>query len=403
MATVNTNDDLMKFLKGFKESMEGKIEDTKNAMEDKLELTRTSLEDKIDKTNKKLDGKLNNLELEVKKINEKIGESDEISKRMNTRLNELEREMKKSAMIRENSTKLKQQEEKLKPKETMINTRKQVETLETRDPLEMEETAETQEGPYRSMWAHELQQELRRVAETTGHVRQETKGQMRQLEDRGDKEKRQEEYRRDRREMDRRREEEEREERVPDCWEEEEDRLTNSQLERPAARKPKVRKPVTITQWFGEDSSSEESTDSTDSELNSPWQDVNRKRKNEEKRKRLKRKRKEKMERCSLKASHMVGVGPVTMESVEGYLNKGMSFEKAKVIALKDFLAENLGYIQDELDVLSVQETKFSKPGENILYVALSEKEQVKELHVRRAECRNDNLTIRNYVPPQFF
>ena len=76
---------------------------------------------------------------------------------------------------------------------------------------------------------------------------------------------------------------------------------------------------------------------------------------------------------------------------------------RRKLLALKDFLRDNLGYIQSELDELSVQETKFATRGENVLYVALSVREQVKELHVRRAESRNEEILVRNYVPPNLY
>ena len=99
----------------------------------------------------------------------------------------------------------------------------------------------------------------------------------------------------------------------------------------------------------------------------------------------------------------MIGIGPITMRSVTDRMSEGMTFEAAKVTELKQFLTDNLSYIDSEIKELSIEETKFAAKGESVLYIALSKPEQVHEMHVRRAECRNDKLTIRNYIPPNFF
>ena len=398
MMTTVTSDDLMKFLQGFKEAMEVKIDGTKTAMEDKLETTRTGLEEKINSTNDKLDGKLNDLDLQVKKINTKIVDTDVFNARMDARLTALENEMKRSTILREKSSKLKELEKTLLVK----NVDKDKEHLKTpdipKDPLRLpsEDTAnvfvdnvDRPEGTYRSLWAHELQMELKKVAETTT-ARKQTNDMTKvhnyvpepvhdyvhdYVPDNTD---------------------------VPDNWEEEEDRQSGGLSLSPQCQVKnnlKVRKPITIEKWFGEDTSTDGSEDSD----TGTWQDVNRKKKNEERRRKIKRKRKERAELCSRKASHMAGIGPITMGMVNIYLNRGMNYEKAKLLALKDFLRDNLGYIQSELDELSVQETKFATRGENVLYVALSVREQVKELHVRRAENRNEEILVRNYVPPNLY
>ena len=66
-----TSGEILSFLQTFKESMEKKMVETKV---------------EIEATNRKLDGRLNNIEEEVRKVNDKIVSSDEISNRMDARL-----------------------------------------------------------------------------------------------------------------------------------------------------------------------------------------------------------------------------------------------------------------------------------------------------------------------------
>ena len=94
-----------------------------------LETTRTGLEEKIDSTNDKLDGKLNDLDLQVKKINTKIVDTDVFNARMDARLTALENEMKRSTILREKSSKLKELEKTLLVK----NVDKDKEHLKTPD------------------------------------------------------------------------------------------------------------------------------------------------------------------------------------------------------------------------------------------------------------------------------
>ena len=79
----------------------------------------------------------------------------------------------------------------------------------------------------------------------------------------------------------------------------------------------------------------------------------------------------------------MAGVGPIEMCDITNLMAKGLSFEKAKVEVFKEFLRDNLGYIETELNDLSIMETKFATKGEKILYVAMLEHK-----HVKGATCQ---------------
>ena len=54
------------------------------------------------------------------------------------------------------------------------------------------------------------------------------------------------------------------------------------------------------------------------------------------------------------------------------------------------------------MEHVDVAETRISTKGDDILNVALTNEMDTKELFIRRAESRNDNLTVRCYIPPNF-
>ena len=162
--------------------------------------------------------------------------------------------------------------------------------------------------------------------------------------------------------------------------------------------KKKKRKSVIITKWFGESSSSEDS----ESEMSPEWTEIDRKKTRIEKKRRLDKRRKERKLETAKKVEHMAGIGPIYVSDATKRMDSKIGFEAAKRIVLKEFLAKYLGYNMEELQQLKIEDTKFATSGEDILYVALVDQDQIKELYIRRAESRNDNVIVRNYIPPNF-
>ena len=77
-------------------------------------------------------------------------------------------------------------------------------------------------------------------------------------------------------------------------------------------------------------------------------------------------------------------------------------FEDAKIKAIKELLSYSLNYDDDELESLNIQETKLSKRGDDIINVAFASEDKVKDLFIRKAELKNEYVTLRNYIPPNF-
>ena len=77
------------------------------------------------------------------------------------------------------------------------------------------------------------------------------------------------------------------------------------------------------------------------------------------------------------------------------------TLKKAKVTAVEKFLCEQLSYEEWELRGVGILRTKMAK--NYIVYVAVRENETIHEFYSRKAELRNDDITLRTFIPPQFF
>ena len=70
---------------------------------------------------------------------------------------------------------------------------------------------------------------------------------------------------------------------------------------------------------------------------------------------------------------------------------------------MNEFLEEYLQLNTDDINDFEVLETMLSKSDDEILYTTFADLDSIKEIHRRVAEIRNDEIMIRNYIPPQFW
>ena len=385
---------LLDFMKDFKQSMEVKS---------------NRLEEKIEETNEKIEGKFKKLDDEMEKMNARMDKGErkqeESDKRMEDRFKKLEIEMEKSAEIKKKIDKLTEREIEMieKPEERIRGNNKiwtpirgriegqgedeRRKEEQKRKRLQREELdkGEQMMSPFRSTWAKTMQRELEDAAAEAEEPKKIRSSKEKEKDPEKEKEK-----------------VEERE--VPEQWDDWEEWREVEEIRKPARGmerpRTKIRKPVIIKSWFGEDSSSSEDFESGSE---GEWSEVERKKKGEEKRRRAKRKREMKKKECAMRAKNMVGVGPILQEAIENRMDEGASFEGAKILAVKDFLFDNLGYNKEELDKLDIVETKIASKGENVINIAMTEHDDIKELFMRKAESQNDDVIIRNYIPPNFY
>ena len=383
---------LMNFLENFQKTMENKMEDTRKS---------------IETTNQKIDGRLEEIDKEVKNLNIRMDVNEESNQEMNKRMATLEEEMKNSVKLRRRSEELRTKEKELiceneiavnekrkqiylerekdKEKQELMNKEREEKKKKVDDVTKviLEEPA----GTFRSSWARGIQQELEMASKVMSKDRRITSyndtgmtsdsylnarsDSIDQLEDKTDNTE------------------------TPESWEDRwnEDPALSRILKK---KTPTIRKPPR-TNWFGLDTSSDSEAEDED------WTEVDRSRKRKEKRQRAKKRKTDLKKECAMRAANMFSLGPISCNTVEFFMKKGLNFEDAKVEAFKEFLNYNLNYEEEELVMLKVAETRMSKRGDNFLNVALVDQDDVRELYVRKSASRNDNIILRSYIPPNYF
>ena len=71
------------------------------------------------------------------------------------------------------------------------------------------------------------------------------------------------------------------------------------------------------------------------------------------------------------------------------------SYKNAKIWAVKSHLTTHYKYNQQELDILSIVETKRARRGD-LIYVAVTDNRDIGDMYARKAECRSDETVIIN-------
>ena len=340
----------------------------------------------IELTNKKIDRRLDTIDDEVKLINKRFDDNDakqeDQSRRMDQRLKTLEEEMLKSTLINKRSNELRQAERELKTQERsgkldkLTSNHRQPTTTRSDEVTDM--ILKEPAGTFRSSWAQNLQKELENAAKVAVPTSASKPGSEdsvdnTKMNDILDKEP------------------------VPNCWDDDVDDLPSSRnfVRKPA---PPVRRPAIVKNWFGLDSTTDESEPGSEE-----WSSVDRVRKSKERKMRAARKKEEKKRECALRASHMVSIGPISLGSINYFRKQGENFEDAKKSATKEFMKYNLNYSDDDLVDVMIAETRLSTRGDDIVNVAFVNEVDVKELYVRKAESKNENILLRCYIPPNYY
>ena len=112
--------------------------------------------------------------------------------------------------------------------------------------------------------------------------------------------------------------------------------------------------------------------------------------------------RRKEAEAVAKKMKHLVGLGPIQDTSIDHFFARTRDRHQALILAVKEYMVYFLAYDEEELADHKFLEAKRAGKG-NVIYVALEDEKQVKEIHFRRAASENENLTVRDYIPPQYF
>ena len=394
----------MIFMTAFRQSMEEKILKTNVNIEEKIQKMDDKLDDRLNDINVKMDDNLEHVELEMQKLNSKLEDNMDVAERMEKRMDKLEEEMKRSEEIRKKTTKLKKIQDNLQEKP---DGRKENEDQPNRnksynrqriEPTDLVDESEDRDrdrdhvsgegsGSFRSTWAKEVEEEMRMNA-ARGNVKRSNR---REAGESGESEQRKEkdsEMNDHEREKDKRKDSEK-------GWEI--DRELEWEILQPTIRKEKVRRPIVPEHWFGD----EDSSGTDDGSIDSNWTEIERRKRGEEKRRKTRTKRKQKIEETLTKARSMVGIGPVTREILEKIDATDKDKEMVRKEIVEEMLKFHLDFNQEEIEILDIKETQEGK--ENLIYFAAGGQGMIREIYVRKAESRNDDLKLRNFIPPQLY
>ena len=160
-----------------------------------------------------------------------------------------------------------------------------------------------------------------------------------------------------------------------------------------------------IKRWFSQDSPDNSliSSESDTSDNENKEEKVERRERNKIRRKRNLENRKNLQTEIATKASRTIGCHPIREAEVEE-INKNIGdLNKAREIAVKNFLKNYLQFNNEELKEVVILDTKTSMKGDNTIYTVFKDIDTIKELHWRIAEIRNPEVILRNYIPPGFW
>ena len=130
---------------------------------------------------------------------------------------------------------------------------------------------------------------------------------------------------------------------------------------------------------------------------------TDRQAKNREKKQREEKKRKERIEKAAYIGRCTIGIGPIRQESTD-YFNKiTADYGLAKKMAAAEFLQGYLKFDECDLSDIDITDTKMSAKGDDIMYCVLDCPEKVINIRRRIADCQNEAIKTREFIPPQFF
>ena len=388
-----TNNDIVEFMRRFEKKVESNFEKTRG---------------EIGRMNTKIGSISQTIEVLKNDVKTNEDKSMERAVRMEGRLESLETEMEKMKVNDKNKVKLSMKIKKIEKnmklnnmEKNKVNDRERENSVEKSD-LENEDVEHDPLGSsgssYSSSWARELEREEReeRVKEKANDKDDNHRDKGVNYYVPGTKAAR-EVFEN----VDDITEEETKKRKRGNKEQQEEDKAKKRKLdEKKKAKKEKERKrKEEKRKWFAEISSESSESDSNDEE----WGKVNRVDKNKEKKNRLKKHKQKKEIDVYKKANHMIGIGPVTKQSIEYHMEKTNNYDDAKEHAVREFLEYYLKFSEDELDEMTIVETKIATGVDNIIYIAMDDAEHIKNIHRRKAECKNDFINIINFVPPQIF
>ena len=125
--------------------------------------------------------------------------------------------------------------------------------------------------------------------------------------------------------------------------------------------------------------------------------------KKEEKRRRDKERVKKRIEKAAYVGQCSIGLGPIKQESIEYFYKITGDYDLSKKMAAAEFLTAYLKFDHSEMSDIDITDTKLSAKGDEILYIVMDNPEKIRNIRRRLADCRDERIKTREYIPPQFY
>ena len=163
------------------------------------------------------------------------------------------------------------------------------------------------------------------------------------------------------------------------------------------------KKTRTLQNWFGAAPGTSDSSGSSQEEDESvEWTQVQREKQNKRKQILRKQRQKDKKQELCTKMQYMVGVGPIEDASIKFFEDKTGDSSTARKEAVKEFLGHYLSFDKNELECLEIIDTKRAAK-DKVIYCAFNDQNDVREVHFRKAISENQDIIVRDYIPPQMY
>ena len=107
------------------------------------------------------------------------------------------------------------------------------------------------------------------------------------------------------------------------------------------------------------------------------------------------------MENVARKMKPLIGLGPIPDRTISHFENSATDSNEALVLAAKEYLQYYLDYNPQELKNLKIKEVKRAAK-DSVVYIAVENESDIREIHYRKTQARNNDLIIRDYIPPSF-
>ena len=352
-----TNQDLMTFLKRIQEEAMNQKKETLNS--------RRAMESKMSEIGEKIDRTNNSLKKDIKDLDKKQSETfDKLEGRMTRLEKELENVKLSKKLIEKEDTKEKEVSEK-----QVKYTRNSSSESDREKHVEEEMIVE---DDFRM--SREREREKMR------------KDEFSRIEEKANIEKKMRDAKI----------ENEKREKLAKKKEEENKEKENEREKKRRRKKLGMRK---LRSWFCDETEEE---DTTEDESGGEWSEVQRVEKNKHKKRKLEDKRKRMQNENTAKAEKILGVGPINKQTLQFFMRHTNNIEKAKVEAVKEWLAFYMKFESEEIEEMIINATQIAANGD-IVYVAFDDLNSIKDIHKRAAEVMNKEVNLRNYITPQYY